>query len=1205
MKLHQHKIQENSFDISFFGEEKTSRAFQAQFSTILKSRLVLAIEKVLDEFCEEGEYIRIDQIELDLGTIKPRGFEYDIEMRLKEELRKALRKAKKKTSLYPDTTHQSFSKADHSMELLTYYLLHGVLPWWADRSRTFSLEDLFVRLLKDQKGRFLKWLKDKGRNQRLRARIVKQFKEPAILLLVEKLAPSELTFIKDFVSDVKETQKKKPVIKTPFKSFTEALWEVILSYLLQDRGSRFNRKEFLKWNLTKLSVRYKIAYEDLLTQFHKNVTAIEKKVHYRSELHVLIKEIAEEELQTVHTERSTQEPAEEDLDAFIRFLETGTFTPFAQIQSVIELWKSILQQKPDKAARVLNIYAGKEQVRKRLVETFTDTELAELVILLEPGHAAFIISYAERASEIRRDEKVKTSSKKEFRKSVWDFIIKYLINQQATRFNKKEFVKQGLMHLGIQYRLSYQEVLKYFMQLIRKARKKYKVAASLPELVEELFEEEISPQNRKNVQGQLHSALIDRYDRLWLLRQHLSEGVSLLSRTERLKLYKEVFSWSQVKVASFLDEVLISRESIYRFAGDMTAALFRSFLRAVMPEEYLKVNAFWEEIQKLAKPEQKLSIKEKRVYFEAVISVGVHGKKITTELFMAAIAEVASSYHAMEEETLARAFSSVQEVNLRRVEREIRLSQKLEIYGLSPSVPVTKSKILKSLDKEDIIQILDFLVAQRIAEDYIYIRGKKVSIEEILSRAFKDHFNTTKSYLEKLSRKTDTVSLQRTATLWERSLAVVQKKSGQIAHASSLKTLLTEQLTTAKERQQKIRPEEKGKVLFEKIVRHLEGEKRVFITESDFIAALSFVYRHHKRALEKYLCYHLGSKKVLKKWISVLSEKSLLRILHIVDFGKLKQKIRTVDEIIRAWVPVNGTTPGSKQLGEIKWMMLLHFPMKKKKPITVIQQFIQYLSELTAGTRIEELRRQQQMIRQLLKSSSLRTDTKLKQVLQSFDEEVAQTLADIARFKKEDRIDESTPVSEESAGEEEDAEEKAKKRGEEDMDEVDPEPFQYISNAGMVLLGTFLPTYFSRLDLLDGKEFKNRQCIYKAIHLLQYLVTGETEHQEYDLCLNKVLCGLPVEEPVPYKMELLKKETELSNSLLEAVIEKWAVIGETSIDGFRESFLKREGKMEDEEEYWKLTVEVKGYDLLLDQLPWSISMIMHSWMEKRIQVEWR
>jgi hypothetical protein len=56
--------------------------------------------------------------------------------------------------------------------------------------------------------------------------------------------------------------------------------------------------------------------------------------------------------------------------------------------------------------------------------------------------------------------------------------------------------------------------------------------------------------------------------------------------------------------------------------------------------------------------------------------------------------------------------------------------------------------------------------------------------------------------------------------------------------------------------------------------------------------------------------------------------------------------------------------------------------------------------------------------------------------------------------------------------------------------------------------------------------------------------------------------------------------------------------------GLRETFLQREGKLQRTHDGWKLRVQRKTLDVLVDQIPWSISVVFHAWMPQPIHVTW-
>jgi hypothetical protein len=167
--------------------------------------------------------------------------------------------------------------------------------------------------------------------------------------------------------------------------------------------------------------------------------------------------------------------------------------------------------------------------------------------------------------------------------------------------------------------------------------------------------------------------------------------------------------------------------------------------------------------------------------------------------------------------------------------------------------------------------------------------------------------------------------------------------------------------------------------------------------------------------------------------------------------------------------------------------------------------------------------------------------------------------------------------------------------------EIEAESF-YIDNAGLILLHPFLPRYFETLGIV-----KDKQLIFpdRALSLLHYLVTGSTSSPEYELVLPKILCGLPVFAPGESKKELGENELEESLALLNAVIRHWTALRNTSVDGLREAFLQRPGKLSQKEDSDRLLqIESRTHDILLGQLPWGFNRIQLPWMERMLWVEW-
>ena len=163
----------------------------------------------------------------------------------------------------------------------------------------------------------------------------------------------------------------------------------------------------------------------------------------------------------------------------------------------------------------------------------------------------------------------------------------------------------------------------------------------------------------------------------------------------------------------------------------------------------------------------------------------------------------------------------------------------------------------------------------------------------------------------------------------------------------------------------------------------------------------------------------------------------------------------------------------------------------------------------------------------------------------------------------------------------------------------------HIDNAGAVLAGAFLPRLFSMLNLIQDGKFIHPGAADRAVHLVQFMVTGASSTPEYDLILNKILCGISTSIPVSAGIEITEQEQTLIEQMLTSMIQHWKVLGSTSISGLRETFFQRQGWLILEEDCWRLKVKEQTFDLLLDRLPWSISLIKHGWMDKPLRVSWR
>ncbi|MEM9324163.1 MAG: contractile injection system tape measure protein [Bacteroidota bacterium] len=161
-----------------------------------------------------------------------------------------------------------------------------------------------------------------------------------------------------------------------------------------------------------------------------------------------------------------------------------------------------------------------------------------------------------------------------------------------------------------------------------------------------------------------------------------------------------------------------------------------------------------------------------------------------------------------------------------------------------------------------------------------------------------------------------------------------------------------------------------------------------------------------------------------------------------------------------------------------------------------------------------------------------------------------------------------------------------------------------VDNAGLVLLWPYLPRFMEAIGLVKDGEFALLDSRIRAVLILQCLVADDDSFPEHELLLNKVLCGLPLDEPVPSATLLTSEEKEEVDHLLAFVLQQWKALKSTRTEALRETFLCREGLLKRAAQGWTLQVERTTFDVLLDRLPWGYSLIKLPWLDEMIHVEW-
>ncbi|TKC88718.1 hypothetical protein FAZ69_13275 [Trinickia terrae] len=245
--------------------QERAKAVQQRLSAYCREQLEHALQPCFDEAAGDARVYQIRRIELDLGRIAPGR----LEVELGERLRSALRDQLRRLGL-PRPAQAPASGAWQEAEpaywpALLAWLERGAVE--ADRAPAGLLQEATLHA----PARLASTLRRASRHAELSERLAAALPEPAIEQLVGVLVPGEAAYIVGYARQLRRVQHADAPPRLDRPGFGTALWTFILNYLLDSRGSEFNRRAFVAATLRKMAARYQLGFDELVAQLARAV----------------------------------------------------------------------------------------------------------------------------------------------------------------------------------------------------------------------------------------------------------------------------------------------------------------------------------------------------------------------------------------------------------------------------------------------------------------------------------------------------------------------------------------------------------------------------------------------------------------------------------------------------------------------------------------------------------------------------------------------------------------------------------------------------------------------------------------------------------------------------------------------------------------------------------------------------------------------
>ena len=282
-----HPIQQLILDLEFIGIKESNNYLFDKASNLSNNQINKALTTFFDDTRFEHLHYEFNHIELDLGAIPYDNFEEKFIEKLIEVIKLKFKDILDNTN--NDNNYILKDNVQNNYEIIKYFLINGRLPWWSSKFHNTNIKSIIEDFISKHSIDFKKLLFEIGDDENVRKRIAYSFSENEIKNVIKILQPTEFEYFFSYHDYIINLNKQENIIQESEVNLSKAVWYNIISYILTESSSVFEKKEFLKRNLISISSYYNIDFLNLIVLIYKATINITQLIN--SELYNFAKDI--------------------------------------------------------------------------------------------------------------------------------------------------------------------------------------------------------------------------------------------------------------------------------------------------------------------------------------------------------------------------------------------------------------------------------------------------------------------------------------------------------------------------------------------------------------------------------------------------------------------------------------------------------------------------------------------------------------------------------------------------------------------------------------------------------------------------------------------------------------------------------------------------------------------------------------------------
>lgn len=439
-------------------DESFARNLYGQWDEFCRVSFEKVVEDVLSAFDRPEQVIRIERLDLDLGTFTEKEFYTLFPVRLAEKLKDTFLAYLEK----PDNRQvQLQATASYQTDGIFYYLLHGHDRWDALPEKVKPLPERVKQTVDTKPDEFRSFLLRDGHRENLRRRLVWQLGNPILETLVWLTEQNDPEFV---VSYSRFLISSHPRLHRPGimqQDYRNTIWFLILTYLWCESKGYYSKKQLVSRTIGQLAAHYDMKVTTLL---HLLTEGVEKLTQGKTVIHELLRLLYELQGQMQPESRpvtgivpdnlplSWHRPLRNKLQHLLSEKQLRSATSLQESHSVYT-WESIIRKE---LAQLVSC--------RHFIQEMSEQEIYTLVEIVLPQDSQTVISYAQELEKEKEKGMFEGKAGSSFRLVKWEFLFNVSLNAPAGTLDRKYFVEKVLQQLAAHYSLPYVSLLVFFLR---------------------------------------------------------------------------------------------------------------------------------------------------------------------------------------------------------------------------------------------------------------------------------------------------------------------------------------------------------------------------------------------------------------------------------------------------------------------------------------------------------------------------------------------------------------------------------------------------------------------------------------------------------------------------------------------------------------------------------------------------------------------